>query len=151
MSKVTDIRDALNLIIQTALPTYMKLTDSIDTIDNANIMLRKGFRVGYGPADNSSREWCMTHIQRRRQFSFALTNAYVPNLDADGRQDAEDVLMDDQNKVVKAVHRDPELTGVAISSDFAFDNGIEYLLNDSGEKQYIMIVTTISVDYYEGV
>lgn len=151
MSKVTDIRDALNLIIQTALPTYMKLTDSIDTIDNASIMLQKGFRVGYGPADNSSREWCMTHIQRRREFRFALTHAYVPNLDADGRQAAEDALMDDQNTVVKAVHADPELTGVAISSDFAFDNGIEYLLNDSGEKQYIMIVTTISVDYYEGV
>lgn len=151
MSKVTDIRDALNLIIETALPAYMKLSDSIDTMDNVNVMLQKGFRVGYGAAENSSRDWCMTHIQRRRQFSFALTNAYVPNLDADGRQAAEDALMDDQNAVVKAVHADPELTGVAISSDFAFDNGIEYLVNDSGEKQYIMIVTTISVDYYEGV
>lgn len=151
MSKVTDIRDALNTIIQTALPTYMKLSDSIDTIDNASVMLQKGFRVSYGPADNSGREWCMTHIQRRRQFTFALTNAYVPNQDADGRQDAEDALINDQNEVVKAVHRDPELTGAAISSDFAFDNGIEYLLSDLGEKQYIMIVTTVSVDYYEGV
>lgn len=151
MSAVTDIRDALNTIIETALPAYKKLSDSIDTGDNPGIMLAKGFRVAYGPADNSSRDWDMTTIQRRRQFSFALTNAYVPNQDADGRGATEDVLMNDQNTIVKLIHSDPELTGTAISSDFAFDNGIEYLLNEDNEKQYIMIVTTVSVDYHEGV
>lgn len=151
MSKVTDIRDALNAIIGAQLPTYRKLSDSIDTADNPSLMLEKGFRVAYGPADRSGQEWCMTTIQRRRQFSFALTNVYIPNLDADQRQSSEDALMDDQNLVVKAIHSDPELTGTAISSDFAFDNGVEYLLNENGEKQYIMIVTTVSVDYFEEV
>jgi hypothetical protein len=151
MSKVTDVRDALNTLIQTVLPTYLMLTDSIDIPDNANLMLQKGFRVAYGPADNSGRDWSMTHIQRRRQFSFALTNAYVANHDAEGRQAAEDALINDQNEVIKAIHRDHELTGTALSSAFAFDNGIEYLLDSEGEKQYIMIITTISVDYYEGV
>lgn len=151
MSRVTDIRDAINGIIETALPDYRKLSDSIDTADNPNLMLQKGFRVAYGPASNSSRDYCMTHIQRRREFSFVLTNIYIPNLDAAQREGSEDNLMSDQNEVVKAIHSDPELTGTAISSDFAFDNGIEYILSENGEKQYIMIVTTVSVDYYEGV
>lgn len=151
MSKVTDIRDALNAIIETALPEYTKLSDSIDTGDNVNLVLAKGYSVAYGPADNASRDVCMTHIHRRRSFSFALTNLYVANQDADARETAEDSLMNDQNTVVQAIHRDPTLSSTASSSDYGFDNGIEYLVNDQGEKQYIMIVTTVSVDYFEGV
>jgi hypothetical protein len=151
MSKVVDIRDALNLIIQTLLPNYIKLADPLDIPNNPNLNLSNGFCVIYGPADNSSREWCMTTIQRRRQFSFALTNLYVQTQDAAASEAMHDALMNDQNAVVGAIHRDPELTGFAVTSDFAFDNGIEYLLNEDGEKQYIMIVTTVAVDYHEGV
>lgn len=151
MSKAVDIRDAINTIIETALPTYQKLTDAIDTADNVNLMLAKGYRVGYGAADNSSRDWCTTEIARKRQFSFVMTNIYVPNLDADARETTEDTLINDQNTVILAIHSDPTLGSTASNSDFAFDNGIEYLLDDAGEKQYIMIVTTLTVEYFEGV
>lgn len=147
MSKVTDIRTALNTLVQTVLPEYVKLSDAYETLDNANTLMVKGFSIGFGPAERASDEYCQGWIRIRRQFQIILTNVYLPNLDADYRESLENSLMDDEFKILAALERDPTLTGENIRSNFTVDNGLEYLIDD--RKQFIICVITASVDYIE--
>lgn len=151
MTKVVDIRTSLESLIETALPTYEKLSDAYDSPDNVNLWLAKGFSIGYGPSENTSDNFCQGFLKQRRLFQFVLANIYMPNADADYRQTLEDNLMDDQFAVLAAIESDVTLTGTAISTAFQSDNGIEYLVGEDGDqKQFIIIVSTIAIDYEEG-
>jgi hypothetical protein len=147
MSKVTDIRSQLNTLIDTILPDYVKLSDSYETPDNANVILEKGFSIGYGPSENTTDEWCQGTIRQRRQFQIILTNIYTPSLDPEYRETLENSLLDDEFALIGAIERDVTLGGEAISSRFSFDNGLEYLIDD--RKQFIIIVITVTIDYEE--
>lgn len=143
------VRDQLDAIIKATLPSYTKLSDSFDTVDNALQLLEKGYAIGYGPGEGIYDEWCMGEMRQRREFRIALTNLYLPETDADYRQKLETALMEDEFSLIGAITREPQLTGVSINSIFAFDQGIQYLENDT--KQFILIVLSIMVDYIEGV
>ena len=45
------------------------------------------------------------------------------------------------------LEKNPTLTGENTNSFWAFDNGLEYILDE--EKQFIIIVMTIQTDYFE--
>lgn len=147
MTKAVDIRTRINTLVETALPNYVKLSDSYETPDNAGIVLVKGYSVGFGPAERTTDEFCPGFIKIRRSYQIILTNLYTPNLDADYRETLENSLMDDEFQVIAALENDPTLTGENINSFFASDNGLEYLIDD--RKQFIIVVITASAEYYE--
>ena len=151
MSRIVEIRTVLNNLIQTVLagsvPPYAKLSDSYETPDNAGIVLEKGYSVGFGPAERATDEFCMEVIRIRRQFQIILTNVYTPTLDPDFRESLENALLDDAFKIQAALERNRDLTGDNTNSFWSFDNGLEYIIDD--RKQYILIVLTVSVDYFE--
>jgi hypothetical protein len=148
MSKVVDIRTALNTLISSTLSGYVKLPDSVDSPDNPDIILNKGFSVGFSSGENTSREWCIGTIMVTRQFQIVLTNLYTPNMDANYREGLENSLMNDEFAVIAALEESVTLAGNAVSSRFILDNGLGYLIAESG-KQYIVIVITCSVTYEE--
>src|SRR6476620_8703289 len=97
MTNVADVRDRLNAIMGTVLPSYEKLADSYETSDNPNPIFEKGYSIGYSSGENITSEWCnLGQMRIRRQFQFVLTNIYVPNMDSDNREVLEDALIDDQ-------------------------------------------------------
>lgn len=147
MSRAVDIRDALNSLVESALPNYVKLSDSYETIDNADLILKKGYSVGFGPAERASDEWCQGVIRIRRTYQIVLTNIYLANCDADYRESLENDLMNDAFAVMAALERDPTLTGENTNSFYVNDNGVEYLIDD--RKQFIIVVMTASADYFE--
>lgn len=148
MTKVSDVRDQLNTIMATVLPAYEKLSDNYEASDNPNPIFEKGYMIGFSAGENLTNDYCnLGEIRIRRNFQIVLVNMYVPNLDADQREGTENRLLDDQFTFVAAVERDVTLTGVAISSRYSFDNGLEYLIDD--RKQFIIVDMTITVDYHE--
>lgn len=148
MTKVADVRDQLNSIMATVLPAYVKLADNYEAVDNANPIFQKGFMVGFSSGENLTDEWCNLGAMRiRRQFQVVMVNIYMPNMDADYREGLENSLLDDQFAFISAVEKDVTLTGVAITSKYSFDDGLQYLIDD--RKQFIIVNMTITVDYYE--
>lgn len=148
MTKVADVRDQLNSIMATVLPAYVKLADNHEAVDNANPIFQKGFMVGFSSGENLTDEWCNLGAMRiRRQFQVVMVNIYMPNMDADYREGLENSLLDDQFAFISAVEKDVTLTGVAITSKYSFDDGLQYLIDD--RKQFIIVNMTITVDYYE--
>jgi len=147
MSRASDIRTYLEGLIESTLSGYVKLSDSYQSSDNVSLSLSKGYSVGFSPGENQSNEYCSGTIRIGRQYQIILTNVYYPNMDPDYRTGLENDLMDDEFDIIAAIERDVTLTGNAITSRFQFDNGLEYLIDN--EKQYILIVATISVSYEE--
>lgn len=148
MSKISDIQTALESLIETTLPDYVKLPDSYDSEDNAVINLEKGYSTGFGAGLNNSDNFCKGEIRVQRAMSFILTNTYTANLDPTYRSSLEKSMMDDHTAVLKAIECSDQLGGSLIV-EYDFDSGIEYLTTEF--KQFIIITTTISVDYIEGV
>jgi|SRR6478609_2625880 len=148
MSFVVDIRDRLNAIMVATLPAYQKLPDNYQTSDNPMPIAPKAYAIGFGAGENITDEWCnLGKMRIRRQFQAVMTNIYMPNLDADYRDGLEDALLDDQFAFIAAVEKDPTLTAMDVSSRYTTDNGLEYLIDE--EKQFIIIVMTLTVDYFE--
>jgi len=151
MSRVSEIRTQLETIVQGVLPTYTLLSDGIDSKDNAIQLLNKGFAIGYGSSEGNYDEWCMGQMRQRREFRIILTNIYVPGTRADYRVGLETSLMEDEFLVIGAITSNVTLTGYAINTQFATDQGIQYLTDETSGKQFITIIMAIIVDYIEGV
>lgn len=149
MSKIVDIQNALNQIIETTLPDYVMLSDAYDTPDNVNIHLEKGYSTAFGAGDRGSSDFCKGDVDIQRTMAIALTNIYAPNLDADNRQSLEQGLMDDHFEMLGAIECNPTLNGNCSISTYTNDSGIEYVTDD--RKQYIVIFTNILIRYIERV
>ena len=149
MSKAVDLRTSLSALIESTLPGYVKLPDSLDSTDNPYIHLEKGYSIGYSGASNASDNFCKGDVRIKRNYQVVLTNVYVANLDADYRESLENQLINDHFSLVAAIECEPTLNGDCISAQFENDNGIEYLISD--EKQFIIIVSNILIDYIERV
>lgn len=147
MSKTTEIKEALNVLVETNLTGYVKLPDSYDSLDNPTIQLDKGFSVAYGTATNADDEFCKGTIRISRTFDIFLSNVYLANLNTNRREDLEDSLMNDATTLIGQIQCNQTLFGASINAEYSSDTGIEYLTND--RKQFITIILTVSVDYQE--
>jgi hypothetical protein len=149
MSVVSDVQDALDTIIEANLPGYVRLSDSYDAPDNPNLYLKKGYATAYGPGQNNSSNFCSGEVQIKRRFTVVFTNVYNASLDADKRQLLEQSLMSDQQKVILAVECDPTLNGNCITAAYDTDEGLEYIVDEKYNKQFIGIVSNFEIQYIE--
>lgn len=149
MSVVSDVQDALDALIETTLADYVRLSDSYDAPDNPNIYLKKGYATAFGAGQNNTTNFCAGSIQVLRRFTMVLTNVYNASLDADKRQLLEQSLMSDQQKVILAVECEPTLNGNCITAAYDTDDGLEYIVDEKYNKQFIGIVSNFEIQYIE--
>jgi len=145
---IVAIQDALEALINTTLPDYVKLSDSQDVADNPNIYLNKGFATALAAAERDQTEFC-NGISLRRSITVVLTNSYDASLDAETRKDLEQSLVLDQTALILALEYDRSLAGTAVNAFYEADNGIEYIVDDTYQKQYIGIISDIKIQYSE--
>ena len=145
---IVAIQDALEALINTTLPDYVKLSDSQDVADNPNIYLDKGFATALASAERDQTEFC-NGISLKRSITVVLTNSYNASLDAETRKDLEQSLVIDQTALILALEYDRTLVGTAVNAFYEADNGIEYIVDDTYQKQYIGIISDIKIQYSE--
>lgn len=150
MSKITDVFNAYISKIEATLPTYARIANPYERSRNANIILRKGFGVGIGPAVNSDRlTGCQTSFART--FYVVLINQIIAKEnDADGLSDNELLLMEDAFSLAKAVELDQTFNGVAATSKILGDSGIEFLSNDKGVK-FFLTELEFETEYFDNL
>lgn len=147
---ITAIQDALDALINTTLPAYVRLSDATDVADNPNIYLNRGFATAIGSASREQRELC-NGMYVNRIFTVILTNTYNASLNAEARKDLEQALAADQTSLMLAIETNRSLNGTCINAIYDNDNGIEYIVDQQYQKQYIGIVSDISIQYIERV
>jgi len=147
LSKITEIYDAIEATLASALPAYTKLPNAYSIEDNADIFLNKSYAIGIGGGSNTNRL-----IPSRVSISRSFEIAFINQLNATDHNSLaieaqEKALFEDAFLFLKQIELDTTLSGVAVRSQFESDEGLEFL---DGEKQrYFMLTLAVSVEYIE--
>jgi hypothetical protein len=147
MSKITEIRDNLQTLIETALPGMVQIPNPYELEKTANIILRKGYGIAFGPATNTERQLgCQLSIER--EFAVILTKEVTAtDHDSSGREAIEKAIFEEQYLLIKAIEQSPDLSGSASRARYLSDNGLEYVGLEN--SRYFVLQSTFACEYFE--
>ena len=149
MSKITQVYDALEATLLSALPAYTKLPNAYSIENNSDLFLRKAYGLGIAGASNTNR-LIPSKVSIARDFEVVFINQ-IDATDSDGEliEAQEKAICEDAFVFLAAVENDPDLGNIAIKSEYVSDGGLEYL---NGEKQrYFMLTMVVSVEYIQSL
>ena len=149
MSLITDIYNALETTLATALPAYNKLPNAYDVEDNAKLFLGQGYGLGIGSGSNTNRV-LPSKVSISRDFEVVFVNqinATASNGDLIEAQ--EKAIFEDMYLFLKAVENDASLGGLAINSTYVSDSGLDFL--DGETQRYFSLTMVVSVEYIQSL
>lgn len=152
MSNISTIYDALITRVSAVLPNHNRLPLNTNIDLNMESRLRQGWGLSFAAgAINTNRVMAGNggKMSVDRSFLLSITRQeFVQDQNASGRATAEKQLLEDQFLVIEDLEKDPKLgTSICINARYVSDNGLEFVFPD--ERKYIMIVSTINVEYFE--
>lgn len=124
MSKVSDVTDAIIARCAAILTSHTRLPNPYDVAGNPDVMLKQGYGVRVGSAENSNRVLGNT-VSIRRAYTIVLTRALYA-LDSNGSQrtTSEKTLLEDQWLMVADIVKDSSLNGAQVVSTYVGDTGV---------------------------
>jgi len=149
-TKISSIYDNLVTLIQTAIGSdYIKLPNPYLLDENAEVLLRKAFAIGFGDGTNTEKfAGCKMSVERA--FPVLVINQIAAtDHDTAARATAEKALMEDVFKIIKALDLDNQLSGQAADAVFSSDGGITPMEGKRGK--YFMVESQILVEYIENL
>lgn len=149
MTKVSDVYDKLETIINNTLSDYAELPNPYTLEFNTSLFLKKGYGLAFGGGRNTNRSVCQL-ISTARIFSILLVNLVTTTANNAVQREAIDkALLEDSFKIVKAIENDSDLSGSAAKAIFLEDSGVEFI--DIGENQQKFVVNelTFEIEYFD--
>lgn len=146
-TKISDIYDALDTLISTALTGYIRLPDPYNTTDNPELYLRKSYGIAFSDDTNTNRK-TGCNISISQDFVIPLINAvYTTDTNSTAHASTEKALLEDKFKVIKALELDNDLGGKAMKAAYVGSSAISYLEGD--RDKYIFTELLLSIEYLE--
>ena len=147
MTKISDIYDALDTAVSTALgSTYTRLPNPYSADENSELYLKRGYGIAFGAGanDRDSMGGIGSYI---REFVVVLVNQVTTtDHNVDAREVLEKSFMEDHYKVWKALELDADLGGSSLTTQVS-DSGIEFAEGD--RKKYFLSEFNVEVKYHE--
>lgn len=148
MSTIDSIHTKMQAAIETALPSYQKLSNPYNTADNADPFLRDGYGITIGGGSQS--RIMAGAVTITRTFSFVLTKECFSTENDEGTRTAAHLeLINDQLAVLKAFEADFSMSGSVLKIEYNSDGGIAFVQN--GKDKFLELITNVSVLYLEPV
>lgn len=146
-TNVSNVYNAMVVIIEAQLTAYKKLPNPYDPEENSSLRLKKGYGLAFGAGVNTNR-YMNCKIAVDRQFSILLVRQ-VSKSDHDitGHATLEKSMLEDEFLLIKAFEQDPTLGGVAVKTRFVGDTGIEFLEGD--RNKYLVLEMELGSEYFE--
>jgi hypothetical protein len=146
-SKITALRDALKTLVETTLTGYRQIPNPYETEKTANVILKKGYGLAFGPASNTERLLsCQLSVER--EIVLVLTRQVSSTEhDTDRREDIEQAILEDQFLVIQALEADSSLGGNVSRAAFLSDNGLEYVAIEN--SRYFVLQSSFVFEYFE--
>jgi len=149
MSKISDIYDALDSLISTALPAYTKLPNAYDLEENPELFLKRGYGIAIGSGENTKRE-LGCRLSYLRQFTIGLIKQITTtDTNTAARVALEKAIIEDHYLVLKALENDVDLNETSNITILPNDNGIEYLEGET--NKYFLVTITVTSEYSENL
>lgn len=147
MTAVSDIYDALETLIGTALPGYVRLPDPYSVEDNPELFLRKGYGLAFGDDSNTNRKIGCNQVSISQDFVVPIINEVMATNTSSTHAKFEKSLLEDKFKVIKALELDNDLSGNAMNARYVGSSAITYLEGD--RDKYILTELFLSIEYLE--
>lgn len=150
MTEISTIYEGYVTAIEAALSGYCRIANPYDPEENANLMLRKGYGIGFGPAQNTDR-FIDCRLSLVREFFVVLVQQVaLRDNDGEARAVIEKQLFEDQLAIIQAFEADPTLNGAGRpGAKFISDGGIEFLQAD--KAKYLLIEMQFESEYFEAL
>lgn len=150
-TKISQIFDALKAYVVAELPTYAQIPNPYIPDANSQLLLKKGFGIGVGPAEAKVVELCPKYGMDRI-FSIILV-AIVTSTENDGPgfETLQKAMLEDWHLIRKKLESEVTLgvPPLCIKNDFISDSGIIALTSEQGK--FISISGDWSVVYRENL
>lgn len=149
MSRLADIHQYYLDQIGSLLPSYTRLSNAYQPEENAIVLLKQGYGVTIGRAQNAKKTHS-TALLVSRQFSIVMTREYLA-LEEDGASKAttEKALIEDAALLRANLEAGFRAGGPALRSRIAGDGGIESVGVSS--QRFLKTVIDLEVEYFEEV
>jgi len=147
MSKITEIRNEFETVIKSVLTSARQIANPYEIEKTANVILKNGFGIAFGPGTNTERQLsCQLSIDR--EIAIVITRQVsATEHDTARREEIEKDILEDQFLVIKAIERDPSLNNKAARARYTSDNGLEYLLLEN--SRYFVLQSNFAFEYFE--
>lgn len=148
-TQITAVYDKWHTIISANLSDYKRLPNAYQDDLNSDLLLRSGYSVGIGSANNSNRLInCKASIDR--EFTIKLIQEKIStDHDTTKGSNIEKDLFEDAIKLIKIVEKDPTLAGTATNARWLSDGGIEIV--ETENSRFFRLSLVFGVEYLESL
>lgn len=148
-ARVNDIYDAWIAVIESTLPGYSRLADPYNPTENVNLILKKGYGIGFGAGVNTER-LTKPKMSTVREFNVLLTNQITATeSNATARAELEKALFEDHAALVKAVEASASLNDgtLCYTTKWVSDTGVDFI--DGERAKYFALELIFESEYFE--
>jgi len=145
---ITAAYDEIVSRLETLLSSHARLPDPYDIPKNPASMLDLGWAITMTPdAQNTDRSVAKIS-STAYNFEVTITRQfYSRSLNPDGKEDAEKLLLEDHETIVKDIHDNSlNITGNVLR--YVGSGGIVPILSEKGEDRFLGIVLNITLEYF---
>jgi hypothetical protein len=147
LSQIETIYDALVALVAAELPDYMRFPNPYVIDTNTFLHQRSGFGVSIGPGTDTERYLgCLVTWQRDFNVTLVRQITTTPNNTA-LRSAIEKEILDDHDKLRKAIYLSNTLSGNAIKSTLIADSGLNFI--DGDRLKFLALEMTVQIEYEE--
>lgn len=144
-SKITAIQAAMIAVVDRALGAggYQRIPNPYLLEANSDVVLEKGYGVAVGPGQREDVE--LGRMYMRRLFNVALVRVIAAtDHDVVGRDGVETALLEDLQAIRLELERnDPTLQGLASTTDYESDAGLQLLVSPSAKFYSLHMTWTV--------
>lgn len=146
-TKIEEIHEALCNLIAAELPTHKRFPNPYQIDANSFLHMTRGYGVAIGPGFDTQRD-LGCHVTYERTFTVALVQKMSETQNSTGRRElVERDILEDHDKLVKAVYNDTNLSGRVISATVTDDGGVQFI--DGDRLKFLALEMTIRVEYQD--
>lgn len=152
MSNISEIYDALDTAISTALPDHAEIINPYDPESDSNLSLDQAYSFSIVDGTNLLGNENSGVEQIQRNFEVILTRRkFATKADISARKSTEKNVLEDVQKVISAVKESRALqqSGIALEARYESDPGMEFLRVDRNRNDIFAIRLIIGVQYTE--
>ena len=147
MSKVSDIFDALEVVVEAALPGYSELPNAYVPEQNPKIFMNKGYAIGIGEGANTERL-----LSNKQSIDRSFEIVFVNQLNATETNNAliktqSKQIFEDAFLVLSAIEKDNDLGQLCVKAKYDSDSGLGFM--DEEKQRYFILTMVVSVEYFE--
>lgn len=144
-TKIEQVYDALTTLVETTLSEYKRFPNPYVIDANTFLHMKTGFGISIGPGNDTER-FVGCEVTWQRIFTVTIVQQITTTQNNLARREIiEKDILNDHDKLMKAIYLDNSLGGKAIKSFVTDDGGVNFI--DGDRLKFLAMEINVAVEY----